>query len=333
MTARPQAGPGNAVAAVVVTYHPDGAAPALIEELSRQCQWVIVVDNGSTGAELEPIRRACGRTGAQLVANGENLGIAAAQNTGIARARDLGARWVLLSDDDSAPRPGMVASLLEAFAASQAPAPTGAAPGSSSAPPGPRPGAEPPGPTAAVGPLVGEEREGRDQLVYVPRRWGPRRATPQELDQPLLSVAFLVASGCLISMDALDRVGGMNEDLFIDHVDLEWGLRARREGYELYVATRTTMAHSLGDAVVRLPGRAQPIHVHAPVRNYYLARNTIALIGSGLLPMAWRVGYLVWMAKYAAFNALLAPPRRQRARALAQGIAHGLRGRLGPRPS
>ncbi|BDA63687.1 glycosyltransferase family 2 protein [Actinomyces capricornis] len=318
MSAAPPAGPANAVAAVVITYHPDAAAPALIEELARQCQWVVVVDNGSTGAETEPIGRACERTGAQLVANGENLGIAAAQNIGIARARDLGARWVLLSDDDSEPRPGMVVSLLEAFAAGSHSSPSGT--------PKPRP-------TAAVGPLVGEEREGRDQLVYVPRRWGPRRATPQELDQPLLSVAFLVASGCLISMEALDRVGGMNEDLFIDHVDLEWGLRARREGYELYVATRTTMAHSLGDSVVRLPGRAQPIHVHAPVRNYYLARNTIALIGSGLLPMAWRVGYLVWMAKYAAFNALLAPPRRQRARALAQGIAHGLRGRLGPRPS
>lgn len=304
----PLTGPGNAVAAVVVTYHPEADAPDLIEELARQCQWVVVVDNGSSGTELEPVRDVCRRYGAQLVANATNQGIAAAQNTGISRARSLGARWVLLSDDDSVPRPGMVDALLEAFASG-----------------GPRP-------TAAVGPLVGEEREGRDQLVYVSRHWGPRRASPQELRQPLLNVAFLVASGCLVSMEALDRVGGMNESLFIDHVDLEWGLRARRKGYQMYVATRTAMAHSLGDAVVRLPGRSQPVHVHGPVRNYYLARNTVFLIRSGLLPVPWRLGYLVWLAKYSAFNALLANQRPRRAQALAQGLRDGLRGRLGPRP-
>lgn len=307
----PQMPARNEVAAVVVTYHPEPAGAALIAELARQCQWVVVVDNGSTQAKLAPIRAACQAAGAQLITNGANLGIAAAQNLGIAAARAAGARWVLLSDDDSAPSPGMVTALLAAFAAAQA---------------------RPERPTAAIGPLVGEEREGRDQLVYVSRRWGPRRATPAELEQPLLTVAFLIASGCLISMEALDRIGGMNEAMFIDHVDLEWGLRARREGYELVVDTRTRMAHSLGDEVVRLPGRSQPVHVHGPVRNYYLARNTIALVTSGLLPVAWRLGYLVWLGKYAAFNALLVNKRPQRAYALLQGVAHGLRGRLGPRP-
>lgn len=303
-------GPATGVAAVVVTYHPGAEAPVLIEELARQCQWVIVVDNGSAPRELEPVRGACERAGARLIENGGNRGIAAAQNAGIAAARSLGARWVLLSDDDSVPGPGMVAQLVEAFAASAQGRPA---------------------PVGAVGPLVGEERQGRDQLVYVARRWGPRRATAEELAQPYLSVAFLIASGCLISMEALERVGLMNEGLFIDHVDLEWGLRARREGYELIVATGTAMAHSLGDEVVRIPGRRQPVHMHSPVRNYYLARNTLALIGSGLLPVAWRVGYLVWIAKYAAFNALMAPPRVERARALAQGLLDGLRGRRGPR--
>lgn len=300
--------PGNGVAAVVVTYHPGPDGVELIEALAAQCQWVLVVDNGSHPEELEPIRRACLDNGGRLLENGANLGIAAAQNIGISVARELGARWVLLSDDDSIPGEGMVGSLLEAF------------------------GALAPRPVAAVGPLVGEDREGRDQLVYVSRRWGPRRASPAELARPHLTVAFLIASGCLISMEALERVGPMNEALFIDHVDLEWGLRARRAGYELVVATRTAMTHSLGDEVIQLPGRRQPVHMHGPTRNYYLARNTIALIRSGLLPVAWRIGYLVWIAKYAAFNSLLADRRSQRARALAQGLGDGLRGRLGQRP-
>ncbi|VEG29899.1 glycosyltransferase family 2 protein [Actinomyces howellii] len=301
-------GAGRDVAAVVVTYHPEGDCAELLEALAGQCRWVIVVDNGSLPEELEPVRSACAAVGALLVELGRNTGIAAAQNRGVVEAERLGARWVLLSDDDSAPAEGMVSLLMTAFEA-----------------PGQRP-------VAAVGPLVGEDRGGRDQLVYVARRWGPRRATAEELGSPFLEVAFLIASGCLVDLHALREVGPMNEDLFIDHVDLEWGLRARRAGYRLLVVPRARMTHSLGDEVVRIPGRRQPVHMHGPVRNYYLARNTVALIRSGLLPVAWRVGYAVWITKYSAFNALVADRRGQRARALVEGLRDGLVGRTGPRP-
>lgn len=309
--------PANQVAAVVVTYHPAPSCADLVAALSAQCQWVVVVDNGSSPEELQPLRKACARTGAHLAEMGDNLGIAAAQNHGIVRARGLGARWVLLSDHDSVPSPGMVDRLLAAFSADQADQqdPAGDSPR-----------------VAAAGPLVGEDRQGHDQLVYVARRWGPRRATPEELEEPYLTAAFLIASGCLVSVEALERVGVMRADLFIDHVDLEWGLRARRAGYRLVVATGTPMTHRLGDEVVRLPGRRQPVHVHAPVRSYYLVRNTVILLRSGLLPVAWRVGYTVWLAKYTAFNAVLADRRRQRVSALAHGLVDGLRGRGGPRP-
>ncbi|MDO4242242.1 MAG: glycosyltransferase family 2 protein [Actinomyces sp.] len=299
---------GGDVAAVVVTYHPEDDCAELLEALAEQCRWVIVVDNGSTPEELASVRVACAAVGARLIELGRNTGIAAAQNRGIAEAERLGARWVLLSDDDSAPAEGMVPLLLTAFAA-----PAG-------------------GPVAAVGPLVGEGRGGRDQLVYVARRWGPRRATAEELGSRFLEVAFLIASGCLIDLHALREVGPMNEELFIDHVDLEWGLRARRAGYRLLVVPEARMTHSLGDEVVRIPGRRQPVHMHGPVRNYYLARNTVALIRSGLLPVAWRIGYAVWITKYSAFNALAADRRGLRARALAQGLRDGLLGRTGPRP-
>lgn len=305
-----QAAPVQGVAAVVVTYHPGADCAPLLAELARQCQWVLVIDNGSAEGILagpDGLRQWCAAAPATLVENGRNLGIAAAQNLGIAKARELGARWVLLSDDDSAPAPGMVQDLLDG-ALSQ--------------------GAD--RPVAAVGPLVGEERPGGDQLVYVARRWGPRRATAEELRAPYLETAFLIASGCLIDMRALDDVGGMDSELFIDHVDLEWGLRARRRGYVLLCATRSRMVHSLGDEVVRLPGRAQPVHMHGPVRNYYLVRNTLLLLRSGLLPVPWRVGYCVWVGKYSAFNVLAGDRRGQRLRAVLAGWRDGLLGRRGP---
>ena len=294
------------VTAIVVTFHPGEQCATLLRSLSEQCGDVVVVDNGSTRGELELLREWCARTRCDLVEIGDNIGIAAAQNVGIRRARSRGASRILLSDDDSVPSSRMVARLASSLDRVN----------------GPRK-------VAAIGPLVGETRPGGDQLVYRARKWGPRRATPEELACSYLPVAFLIASGSLIDLEALADIGPMNEQLFIDHVDLEWGLRATRAGYALLVDTAVPMGHSLGELTVQLKGRPQPIHVHAPVRNYYLTRNTVALIQSGLLPWRWDIGYALWLAKYAAFNILLVNERPRRLCMVARGIVDGVRGKGG----
>ena len=88
--------------------------------------------------------------------------------------------------------------------------------------------------------------------------------------------------------------------------------------------------HSLGDEVVRLPGRAQPIHVHSPIRNYYIVRNTIALVKWNGFPVRWRIRYTYWAAKYAVFNSFMAGRGPERRRLIARGLRDGVLGRLGP---
>ena len=122
----------------------------------------------------------------------------------------------------------------------------------------------------------------------------------------------------------------MREDLFIDHVDLEWGVRARKAGWRLVAVPAAKLTHSLGDDVVRLPGRDQPVHVHSPIRNYYILRNTIALVRTSLLPGKWRIRYCYWAAKYAAFNAFAAGDGKARRKMLRKAVADGFKGRLGP---
>ena len=341
------------VVAVVVTYRPEDDCRELLNALGVQCNAVVVIDNGSGPAFVAGLAAACSASGAEFVGLSQNVGIAAAQNCGIERARELGATHVLLSDDDSLPPENMVARLLEGFAAGGAVAGTGVdsvgagaddvgateSHGSDERSRNQTSGATAlasvgsrgvaGGPVAAVGPLPTEDRPGGDQLVYQDRGWSPKRATAEELDTDLLEVPFLIASGCLISLDALDAVGGMDESLFIDHVDLEWGLRARRAGYRLYCAPRVPLHHSLGDKSVLLPGRAQPVHVHAPVRNYYLMRNTIILVGRDIMPWRWRVRYCYWALKYAAFNALAVDRLPERRALLWRGFRDGLRGRRG----
>ncbi|MCF2705927.1 glycosyltransferase family 2 protein [Arcanobacterium haemolyticum] len=290
------------VAAVVVTYNSDEVLLPLVRALSQQCDSVIVVDNGSENADI--VRGWCDEAGATFVPLSTNVGIAAAQNIGIGRARAAGADFILLSDDDSLPSDGLVSGLVGVL--------------------------EQDARIAAAGPLPVEEREGGDQLAYCARTWGPKRAHPDELEEGVLDVAFLIASGCMIRVSALDTIGLMDEALFIDHVDLEWGVRARNLGFRLVCVPALRLSHSLGDDVVLLPGRDQPIHVHPPIRNYYIARNTIELIKrTGLLPPLWRLRYIYWLAKYTAFNALLVDRLPERRKLLLRGICDGIRSRLG----
>lgn len=316
------------VVAVIVTYGPDSRTAKLIGALAPQVGRIVVVDNGSDAGSLAVLAGAINDAGAELIELGANTGIAHAQNVGVVRARQLGARYVLLSDQDSLPAPNMVARLLNTLEPGRA--------GYSSAG-GKRAGAEGDSPghggrVGAAGPYIAEAKPGGDELVYVDRQWGPRRAMPEELAAAEVDAAFLLASGCLIPVSVLADVGPMNAEYFIDHVDLEWCLRARKKGYGVVVNTAARLDHSLGDDTVRLPGRAQPVHVHGPTRCYYLARNTVFLLRSGLLPRAWQVGYAVWLAKFTAFHSLLADRRLARIRELAAGLRDGLIGRGGPRP-
>lgn len=282
------------VHAIVVTYRPASLA-ALLAELVRQCERVTVVDNTPDGDDL--LKDECEQNNAGLIALGDNRGIATAQNIGIDIALAAGAEAVLLSDQDSLIPPGMVDTLVANLGDG----------------------------IAAVGPVP---IEGTDELVYTDHRYGPKRATIPD-GATTIEVSFLLASGCLIPREALDAVGGMKDSLFIDHVDLEWGMRARRAGWRLLAIPGAVLEHSLGDAVVTVPGRRQVVHVHKPIRNYYLIRNTIALIKTELLPWRWRVRYVYWIIRFAIFNAVINPDRVTRVPYLLRGFADGVRGRMG----
>jgi rhamnosyltransferase len=296
------------VVAVVVTYRPDTATLGrLLDALAPQVVHVVVVDNGSPTESTATLGRAVDAVGGELVALGENAGIAAAQNVGVVRARAAGATHVVLSDQDSLPAPDMIDQLLAGLSRAVAAGHT----------------------VGAVGPLTVDDRHPDAPLLFAARRWGPRRADVPADRQALVPVAFLIASGCLVPVEVLTDVGPMRDAWFIDHIDLEWGLRARRAGYELFGVVGARLDHRLGDSMYRLPGRERELHIHSAMRNYYMARNTVLLIRSGLLPWAWRAGYAAWITKYACFYVLAVPPRATRAQRLIAGLVDGALGRTG----
>ena len=96
---------GRRVCAIVVTWHPDAdILQRLVSAVGPQVAHLVVVDNGGT--------RLAARDGVTLLPQPVNAGLAAGFNTGIAFARAGGFDTVLLLDQDSEPKPGMVQSLI-----------------------------------------------------------------------------------------------------------------------------------------------------------------------------------------------------------------------------
>jgi hypothetical protein len=103
-----------------------------------------------------------------------------------------------------------------------------------------------------------------------------------------------VVMGCsvLIKAEALRRVGLFDEAYFAYHEDVDWCLRARRAGYELFFEPFSRVYHRgsrstarprpLAAPVVRRPAAAELPHAEPlpwnPVRTYLGARNLVRLL-------------------------------------------------------
>ena len=103
------------VCAVVVSYHP---SPEIIDNISAlldQVDEVLVVDNGSGASTKVLLGSLSSNSKVSVIYNDENLGIAAALNEGVDRARRAGHQWLATFDQDSRATPGMLASMMEAY--------------------------------------------------------------------------------------------------------------------------------------------------------------------------------------------------------------------------
>jgi rhamnosyltransferase len=297
---------------VIVTYFPDRAGlQALLDTTLAQVERVVLVDNTP---QTPPFLAEVGSARCHVVANGRNAGLAEAQNQGIGIARASGCDHVLLLDDDSQPAPDMVRHLWRALEALRA---RGVA-------------------VAAVGPRWHDRHAGRD-APFVRVGFGRTHNIGCDGAAPpgaTIECDTLVSSGCLIPMASLDRIGPMDASLFIDQVDVEWGLRAQAHGFGVHGACDAVLYHGIGTQSVR-PwfARGRSVPVHAPVRDYYLVRNILTVFFLRPAPWRWRLLQLVRLPALVLVMVTQMPPRMQRLRLIARGVVDALRRRLGPAPA
>ncbi|MHA5641007.1 rhamnosyltransferase, partial [Pseudomonas aeruginosa] len=142
--------------------------------------------------------------------------------------------------------------------------------------------------------------------------------------------SFLISSGCLLTREAYQRLGHFDEELFIDHVDTEYSLRAQALDVPLYVDPRLVLEHRIGTRKTRrLGGLSLSAMNHAPLRRYYLARNGLLVLRryARSSPLALLANLPTLTQGLAVL--LLERDKLLKLRCLGWGLWDGLRGRGG----
>lgn len=234
------------VDAVVVTYLPDrDQLKRGLDSLKAQVRNIIVVSNGPDNFE---------DLGLALIhiSLEENLGIGAAQNRGVLRALELGADWILTSDQDTVFPAGYVASMVGEFMeliSKEIP-------------------------VGALGPVFRDRnRDGVIHPMVLFGRLGLKKVGESTNPQP---VSHFISSGMLIPAGVFGKVGYMREDFFMDWIDTEWCWRARSLGFQIFQIPTQIISHELGQHSQSYLGVA--VTAHSKKREYYKIRNAISLM-------------------------------------------------------
>ena len=296
------------ILAVVVTYHPKIAQlERLLALLMPQVQESIIIDNSATTILTDWFNQQIHQYNAvKLINPSKNLGLGAAHNLGIQYAKQYDYDFVLQFDQDSLPHPDMVAQLITAYQQLFAQGHK----------------------VAAVGPnWVDKEHGSKATYLQYNGYRVSRRQCPIDKNGAFIAADYLITSGCLIPVHVLEDVGNLNEALFIDFVDIEWGLRAKSKGYQCFGVCSAVLIHELGDETVKFLGRK--FHSHSPLRHYYIIRNATILLKRDYLSRGWKLNALKSLVLQLGIYPLVFKPRLQHLKMMLIGLWHGIRGLSG----
>lgn len=289
------------VCAVVVTYHPDEGLCDRIKRIAPQVNQTVVVDNGSPSRCVEQLRALATGLRVQLILNGRNEGLANAINTGCHWAIEHGYPWVLYLDQDTVVAPDMVESLVEAFGYCSHPERL-----------------------AVIGSNYYNTRNGE---VFWDRNSAPNERSATER-------VVVLMSGSLLSMKAFQIIGGFRSDFFVDCVDFEYCLRARSKGFHVLRTVKPIMEHAIGHPTEhRLFWKTVPLANQSPMRHYFMARNSLILIGNYLLQEPKWISKYLWAYAKLVFCAILFEEQRiSKSTNIVRGYIDALLGRTDWRP-
>lgn len=289
----------EATAAIIAAYNPDDTLLPNVALAAGQVGHVFVVDDGSSAPGVPDLLNELERSGATVIRQPSNGGIASALNTGIRKAlQNKAVEYVLTLDQDSGIGPDYVLRCHETLNAAR--------------------------------------RTHHDIGFVAAERFGSTPFPSRGTADGLRVAIDPLQSGCLIPRSTIDALGYLDETLFIDGVDSEYTARNMAARRLVLIGTGCWMSHNLGDRrQVRAWGRTTPLsyNYHPPARVYYMARNGAVLLGRyGRQLPSWVLRRSVEELKAHTLRVVFSPNRAAVGRAICFGLADALRGRLGKIP-
>lgn len=293
------------VAAIVITYHPGLKRFSKLLESLPDDVIVVVVDNGSSSADVEAMASLLAARGdSQLIRNECNVGLAAAINQGAADPGSNRAEFLLLLDQDSIPRQDSLTALCDGILKLEKEGEV----------------------VGCVGPRLVDSATGLEHGFHTIRglRWvrvfvGPGASRP-------VRCANLNGSGTLMRASVFKRMDGLDERLFVDHVDTDWSFRVLDAGLGLFGIPNAVFDHSMGERGMRfwfMGWRVWP--VRSPKRHYFLFRNAITLMRRPYVPSVWKFWAMVKLGATFALHALFDARRGAQVGQMLKGLKDGLR--------
>jgi len=279
------AGTGRDVVAVVVTFSAPDDLTACVESIERggDVDHVVVVDNGGASTLTGHERRS-------VLRPESNAGFGAGANAGFGAARRLGARVVVLLNDDVVVADGWLAPLLAELDGDE------------------RVGAVQPMLTLAgtqpvqvnsLGVSIGSDGAGND--IGIGRPAADVDPAPHDID-------VFTGGAVAFRRTFLDATGGFDERYFLYYEDVDLARRGARAGWRYRCVPASVVEHRKGASTAALGDRT--VYLRERNRLWSAFRNE-----------PWRtVVGAVWLS----IRRLRHPPRTVHAKALTTGIAGGL---------
>lgn len=287
--------------AIIVSYHPTDELIENVAALINQVDEIVIVDNGSgdkTKQLLNHLEKQYSKL--NVVFLPENLGIAAALNIGVKKAKATGYEWVITFDQDSQVTPFMIETMLRAY----------------------------------------EDYPNKDIVASLSPRYKNKESNKTssskftfDSDNSLLYTETLevMTSGNLFKSSMFDTVGYFDEVLFIDYVDVDFCLQCRNQGLKILEINAAVLLHGIGFPTRhKFLWKNPEASNHSPLRRYYIARNSIYLYKKFIFKQPkWIVRNTYRLLKNFAIVMLFETNRKRKLIATVQGFLDGLLGKMG----
>jgi len=284
---------------VFVLYRPTAEFVDNLLRLSSFCPQVAAVDNSPKPSRA--LHALLEERGVQVISNYNRGGLAGAYNRGADALLACGCEAFFLLDQDSEIESSFFEKMLEAareFGVDE----------------------------FLLGPKIYEIQLDKFMPLLAPGKYLPKSVPIADRTSGLFPTLGVISSGSMISAAAYRKIGPFREDYFIEYLDGEYSMRARRKGVPIYLNAGVTLRQSFGN--ITRHGRLFSTN-HAAWRRYYVARNCVHCFSTyrEYIGLHWLSS--IFVLQQVIMVLLFEEQKLRKLPALASGYVDGVLGRLG----